>query len=60
MFKNIEDVNNYRKYNFERYYMISDKVLWFVVGLFIGSSIGFLTSSLLVAAGLEERTRSRL
>lgn len=35
--------------------MFSDKALWFIVGLFIGSLIGFITSSLLVAAGLEER-----
>jgi hypothetical protein len=37
--------------------MFSDKVLWFIIGLFAGSLIGFITSSLLVAAGIEERSK---
>lgn len=40
--------------------MFSDKALWFIVGLFAGSLIGFFTSSLLVAAGLEERRDDKI
>lgn len=40
--------------------MFSDKALWFIVGLFTGSLVGFFTSSLLVAAGLEERREDKV
>lgn len=39
--------------------MFNSKFLWFIIGLFIGSSIGFIISSLLVAAGLEERREDK-
>ncbi|KZL92119.1 hypothetical protein [Clostridium magnum] len=35
--------------------MVSYKFLWFIIGLFAGSFIGFLTSSLLVAADSDDR-----
>jgi hypothetical protein len=34
--------------------MVSYKFLWFIIGLFTGSFIGFLTASLLVAASSED------
>lgn len=40
--------------------MFSGKVLWFIIGLFTGSFIGFLTSSLLVAAGSGDREENRI
>lgn len=40
--------------------MLSGKILWFIVGLFIGSLIGFFTSSLLIASGLEERSKDKI
>lgn len=40
--------------------MFSSKVLWFIIGLFAGSFIGFLTSSLLVAAGSGYREENKI